>query len=292
MCYRSWMKATLTLALLSAWVSCSQPARDPAGDGQSADAATKAPASRSRTASAGRDDLPSISVVTSEEIDLVEAVLTHRAAYQRTLRQLRDYYGRSGHDIKQSWADFELGGLDRIKPYAYIEDGDIPSQRLGAVEPISEADALYDRGLDLMRRGGHGVPVARDADVLATAYRTFVELIIAYPSSDKIDDAAFQCAEILKDYFPEREAEAAAWYERTLEWNPHTTHPARFRAAVLYDYRLHDRDRALSLYREIVARNEDEAANIRYAEGRIAELSRSAESATADKSRTPLFGSP
>ena len=40
-------------------------------------------------------ELPDIQIVEAKEVDLVEEVLTHRSMYHRTLRALRDYFGRS-----------------------------------------------------------------------------------------------------------------------------------------------------------------------------------------------------
>ena len=98
-------------------------------------------------------------------------------------------------------------------------------------------------------------------------------------ASEKIDDAAFYCGEIHKEYLPGQELIAVKWYERAWEWNPDTTHPARFQAAVVYDYSLHDRDRALELYQHVVAHETNDKNNVRFASRRIREL-------TADYVRT------
>src|ERR1700675_1037800 len=52
-----------------------------------------------------------LAVVESQEVDLVENVLNHRAQYHQGLEELRDYYLAHGYATKQSWADFELNGL-------------------------------------------------------------------------------------------------------------------------------------------------------------------------------------
>lgn len=111
---------------------------------------------------------------------------------------------------------------------------------------------------------------------MVQAANTFRRLIERHPSSDKIDDAAFFLGEIHKEYFPSQEEIAVTWYERAWTWNPQTPHPARFQAAVVYDYRLHDRDHALELYRGVTANESATAANMRSAERRIEELTRTA----------------
>jgi Tfp pilus assembly protein PilF len=102
-----------------------------------------------------------------------------------------------------------------------------------------------------------------------------------YPESDKIDDAAFQLGEIHKDYLPKQEALAVTWYERAWTWNPQTPYPARYNAAVVCDYRLNDRDKALELYRQVLAEETDVSKlNRRFAMRRIETLSRTGHAGT------------
>ena len=97
-------------------------------------------------------------------------------------------------------------------------------------------------------------------------------MISKYPSSDKIDDAAFYCGEIYKEYFKDQEEIALKWYERTWTWDPQTPHPARFQAAVVCDYRLRDRDRALELYQAVLTEEPNDKSNLRFATRRIRKL--------------------
>lgn len=224
-----------------------------------------------------------ISIADVKEVDLVEAILTHRAQYHRQLRQLHNYYREHGYTTKQEWAAFELKGLRRVKRFRYLLDAEIPSDTLRPVDQIEEADALYEKGLELMRRGGHGVPVVRRQDRMIEAAEVFRELIERFPSSDKIDDAAFFCGEIHKEYLPGQEQIAVRWYERAWTWNPDTPHPARFQAAVVYDYRLLDRDHALELYQKVVKQETATKADVRFAARRIRELSNAAQTAGATK---------
>ncbi|UCE61387.1 MAG: hypothetical protein JSU63_06490 [Phycisphaerales bacterium] len=222
-----------------------------------------------------------IAVVDAQEADLVEALIKHRTLYHRALDKLRAYYADRGYATKQHWAEFEQKGLGNVLTFRYLMDAEIPSARLSASESIEEADAFYRQALDLMTRGGHGVPALYDQDLMIQAAKTFKTLVERYPTSDKIDDAAFYCGEIHKEYLPGQETIAVKWYERAWMWNPQTPHPARFEAAAVYDYRLHNRDRALELYHSVLERETDHKSNVRFASRRIRELTTSDETADA-----------
>jgi len=224
-----------------------------------------------------------IAVADSHEVDLVEQLVTHRLAYRSTLARLRKYYSEHGYSNKETWAAQEMKGLRSVQMFRYLMDAEIPQDQLRPAESIAEADALYEKGLALMKEGGHGIPVFYRQERMIEAARVFRDLIERYPQSDKIDDAAFMCGEIHKEYLPGQEQIAVEWYERAWTWNPHTPHAARFQAAVVYDYRLHDRDRALELYKAVVKDESDDRANLRFATRRISELTADYRMAHADR---------
>lgn len=224
-----------------------------------------------------------IQIAEAQEVDLVEALVESRALYHRNLELLRDYYRARGYAMKEKWAAFELEGLRSVKAFRYVLDAEIPSDALRASDSIPEADALFAQGEELMRRGGHNVPILYRQDLMIQAAATFRDMIERYPTSDKIDDAAFLCGEIHKEYLKDQEVIAVRWYERAWTWDPNTPHPARFQAALVYDYRLHDRSRALELYREVAGREEG-GADARFAIRRIGELTES-QKATDTSSR-------
>ena len=212
-----------------------------------------------------------ITLIQPLEVDLVEGVVKHRQEYHQRLAALRDYYAAHGHAAKTRWAELELDGLKRVQTFRYLFDAEIPSADLSPAESIEEADALYERARELMRRGGYRLTLYRK-DLLVEAARLLKELIQRYPTSDKIDDAAFYCGEIHKEYLPGTDTIAVRWYERAWGWDPATPHPARFQAAIVYDYRLHDRDRALELYQQVVKDETSNQNNVRFATQRIHEL--------------------
>ncbi len=207
------------------------------------------------------------------EVDLVEALVSHRSQYHRLLHQLRDYYVTKGYAAKAEWASFELGGLGRVKQFLYLLDAEVPTEAIRSDASVPEADALYLKGLDLMRRGGHGVPAVYRTDRMVEAGRVFRQLIDQYGTSDKVDDAAFYLGEIHSAYLKGQEQLAVRWYERAFTWDPSTPHPARFQAAVVYDERLHDRARSLELYQKVIEHETDHPSNVRHAARRVRELS-------------------
>ncbi|MCP4593966.1 MAG: hypothetical protein GY842_24810 [bacterium] len=222
---------------------------------------------------AAEDAVPDVVVVDADEVDLVEAVLNHRGGYHQALTALRDFYQKHGHHRKWQWAEYELADVERIKPFKYILDAEVPLASLRPTDSIAEADSLYDKAEELMMQGGHKVPALYREDLMLGALRTLTELISRYPSSDKIDDAAFLCGEIHKEYFKNQEEIALKWYERAWTWDANTPHPARFQAAVVTDFRLHDRARALELYHQVLEHETDNRSNTAFAVRRIGVLS-------------------
>ena len=221
------------------------------------------------------------SAADAHEVDLVEAVVAHRGQYQRTLRQLHDYYRAKGYAAKAEWASYELDGLSQVKKFLYVLDAEVPSTSLRPEEEIAEADSLYNKGLDLMRRGGHGIPGVYREDRMVEAAQVFRGLIERYPTSDKIDDAAFYLGEIHNLYLKGQKQLAAQWYERAFAWNPDTPHPARFQAAVVFDHDLQDRDRALELYHDVLNRGTAANRSVRHSSRRVYELTQGAATPSA-----------
>lgn len=208
------------------------------------------------------------------ESDIVEDLIASRQAYVESLRELEAAYAKT-NDARRAWAAHELKGMNGIQTFSYLLDAEIPPADLRPSQSIVAADQLYEQGRKLMREGGHGVPALFRRDKMTAALQAFKTLIARYPTSDKIDDAAFYCGEIHKEYFPEQELIAVQWYERAMQWNPKTPHPVRFQAAVIYDYRLHDRARALELYHGVLDHESElSGSNRRFAARRIDELTR------------------
>ena len=222
------------------------------------------------------------SLAEAGEVDLVEQLIQYRTSYKRTLQQLHAYYEQHGYEEKRLWAAGELQDIGRVRPYHYLYDSEIARLDLSPRDRISEADSLYAEAMAVAAQAGHGTPVFFNQDKMGRALAMLKQLIREYPMSDKIDDAAFHCGEMLKEYYKNQDSVAVQWYERAWTWDPSTPHPARFQAAVVYDYRLHDRKRALELYRAVLA-TESSRTNARFALARIKELT---ETGPVDGERT------
>jgi tetratricopeptide (TPR) repeat protein len=95
------------------------------------------------------------------------------------------------------------------------------------------------------------------------------DLIQEYPTSDKIDDAAYLAGEI-HEYFGDYSI-ALLYYKRAVQWNANTPHPACYRAARILDYKLTDRGQALQLYREALDKESD-MINVADVQQRIVDL--------------------
>lgn len=265
---RTKVASTLVLSLVAlALTGCNiDPLR---GERQVRGPEMNKPSPKLQQPAGGRD----IAVVKPGEVDLVEDAIGKRQAYHAALSDLQNYYGEHGYATKQSWAKYELQSVRSVRQFRYLIDAEIASDALTATETIAEADALYEKGLARMRKGGHGIPGVYSRRTMLRSADIFRDLIERFPTSDKIDDAAFALGELHKEYLPDQDVLAVKWYERAWTWDPNTPHPARFQAASVYDYRLHDRDRALELYQSVLNDEADVViSNTRFATRRIKQL--------------------
>jgi TolA-binding protein len=198
---------------------------------------------------------------------MVERLLAARREYQETLEALRAHYIATGDIERARWAEDELLQFHRVTKQAYLLYLDVPPEKLEPKFNIPEANELYRRAL-LFKDKGWGtdyVDNQRRAELL------FQQLLSRYPQSDKIDDAAYQLGDIYESKAYKQNQRAAAYFERSFQWNPKTHTDARLRAARLYE-RLNDRTRALEIYREIKNRETD-PKRLEEADRRINELS-------------------
>lgn len=220
----------------------------------------------------GTAPVPVEAAASADEIDLVEQLASQRQAYRRTLETLIKYYETSGNNAKLTWARTELQSLDRIPQYRYIIEAQVLPADLRATAKIQAADDLYAKAMDTERKAGV-LPVLKDEQLLRAALGQYSELISQYPTSDKIDDAAFRMATI-HEYFRDYVI-ALSFYQRAYQWDPATPHPARFKAAFILDGKLHRRAEALQLYQEAVVKEAQYTDYKAYAERRIQDLSSS-----------------
>jgi len=212
-------------------------------------------------------------VGSTNEIDLVEQMATHRRAYRRSLELLVQHYTVAGNNKKLNWAEEELRSFDRMPRYRYIADASLMPENLQATERILKADELFLDAVDTQREA-EPLGILKDQDLMRVALEKYNELIRRYPTSDKIDDAAYKAADIY-EYFNDYET-SLLYYQRAYQWDPNTPYPARFHAASIMDKRLHRRNEALELWQNaLLHEGKDYAEWKMYAEKRIKELSES-----------------
>jgi len=223
---------------------------------------------------------PEISVVPQDgvylapganEVDFVENLAASRDAYRQALIGLLDHYSTIGNATKLQWAQTELKTFDQMVRYQYLQPAEWVPENLAATDSIEEADALYDEAKSLYNESGAMIIVANKAK-LQQALGLFNQLIQQYPSSDKIDDAAYKAGRIY-EYLKNYEL-AAVYYQRAFQWNEATTYPARFRAAKVMDKKLRMRSEALTLYKLAIVKEARYSDNVEFAKERVAALSK------------------
>jgi len=202
------------------------------------------------------------------EADIVEQVAANRQAYRQGLESLVEYYNKTGNNMKLKWAQKELARLDRAAQYRYIIEAEVAGAALKAKASIAEADELYAEAIKTYKKAKKLVLII-DNDKMRVALDKFNEVIRKYPTSDKIDDAAFKAGQIyyyFKDY-----SIALLYYQRTYQWDAETVYPARYKAAYILDRHLHQRDEALKLYQQFIEKGAEHLQYKRLAEQRILE---------------------
>jgi hypothetical protein len=204
----------------------------------------------------------------STDIELVEKLNATRKQYQSTLEQLRQHYISSGEVEKSKWVEDELKHYHRLVKYAYRLDIDVPVPTLQAKQNIPEANELFREAMKYKDKGfgSEYVDNQRRAEIL------FQRLLDKYPESDKIGEAAYQLGDIYERYRPSPQyPRAAAYFERSYQWNKTRHDDARIRAARLYDKQINDREKARAIYKEVVNHDTDNN-RVQEAKRRLEEL--------------------
>jgi len=194
---------------------------------------------------------PAVDVAKTGEGELAEKVADTRQAYRRALEVLVQHYTKTGNNMKLGWAQKELDSLNSMAQYDYVVEATMAGPNLKATKSVSEADYLYNDAVRLENQAGQFMLI-KDDNLLRMALDKYNQLISKFPSSDKIDDAAFRAAGIyehFKDY-----TIAVLYYQRVYQWDPQTPYPARFKAAYILDKHLARRVEALNLYQDAMAK--------------------------------------
>jgi tetratricopeptide (TPR) repeat protein len=211
-----------------------------------------------------------IEAAKDKEVDIIEDMSMHRRAYRQSLEALIKYYRNTGNYMKREWAMKELAELDEIPQYNYIIEASVAGPDLKAMEEIPEADDLYYEG-QVIEDEARKLILIKSAEKLRIALDRYNQIIRQYPTSDKIDDAAFMAGRIyeeFKDY-----TIAVLYYQRTYQWAPDTVYPARYKAARVLDDKLLRRGEALELYTQALKYDMLNATQREMAQERVDELS-------------------
>lgn len=211
-----------------------------------------------------------IEAAKDKEVDIIEDMALHRRAYRQSLEALIKYYRNTGNYMKREWAKKELSELDAIPQYNYIIEAAVAGPELKATDEIPEADDLYYQAM-IIEDDARKLILIKSSEKLRLALDKYNQIIRQYPTSDKIDDAAYMAGKIyegFKDY-----SIAVIYYQRTYQWDPDTIYPARYKAARVLDDKLHRRAEALELYSEALKYDPLNANEREYINERIIELS-------------------
>jgi len=212
-----------------------------------------------------------------EETDeklLVEYVLAARRRYLNAVDELVHFYRRRNPDsYKTQRVENLQARFDPVRTYTYFLSAEMPGPDVEPIEVVPEADALYEKALNLHEEGKGflRVFVTTSYSKQRQALQLLLELVRKYPRSTKVALAAYYIGEIYKEYFNEN-VRAVHWYQRAWQWDPTITKPARFQAATVWDLRLHQKDKAIECYRAAIEHEQFNKSNIRYARQRIREL--------------------
>ncbi len=202
---------------------------------------------------------------------LVEDTVAARREFLVALDHLAEFYEKRDPTAYKAHRTHNMQArFDPVRTYLYFLDAEIPGPNLRPTDVISDADQLFEAAIEQYHKGKI-LPGITDYGRQRQALMKLQQLVRRHPTSTKIALAAYYIGEIYKEYFDE-DVRAVHWYERAWQWDPHITEPARFQAAVLYDYRLDNNARALELYRESLKFDPWRLGNSEFAEARISDL--------------------
>jgi hypothetical protein len=212
-----------------------------------------------------------VSVVEAGEADIIEHMAASRLAYRQYLESLVAHYKKTGNNMKLRWAEDELARLNKMPQYNYIIEASITGPDLKAKDSIAAANYLYDEAYRL-EKAAKKLIVIIDENLLRVSLDKYNQVIKQYPTSDKIDEAAYRAGGIyehFKDY-----TIALLYYQRAYQWDDATPNPVRFKAAYILDQHLHRRAEALPLYQQALGNEKLSKKDKKFVEKRIDELTK------------------
>ncbi len=214
--------------------------------------------------------LAAVDQVALGQSDIVEALVGYRQAYRKSLETLVGVLEGAKDVRRWTLAKRELKELISVNKYLYLRDADTPGVELRPAKKIAAAEKLYNEAMKMKKRSTrYGIVHRYDTQLALEAFR---QLIREYPTSDRIEDAAYQIGEVcrnnLKDY-----RRAIRWYECVVAWDAATQLRANLRIAQIYDKRLENRLTALDYYDRALKIEARDSSERRRIEQRIRRLS-------------------
>ncbi|RIK67029.1 MAG: hypothetical protein DCC65_07350 [Planctomycetota bacterium] len=212
--------------------------------------------------------------------DMVEKMMETRQVYLDEVKALQRAYLNAGDTVRANWCRRVAFQLEDVVNYPFLSPG--PAEQRAEVmpeRPIPEADKIYNEAYDIYKQVA-AVPLAGalepNKDRARKALGQFKRVLRDYPNSDKVDECAFYCGEIYKEYLREEDPDdelSVRYYQWAFAMNPQIALPARFQAAVVYDFRRHDRARAIELYHQVMELEEaGNQSNVRFSATRVEQL--------------------
>ena len=134
---------------------------------------------------------------------------------------------------------------------------------------IEEANILFEDGKSYKS----SLNIINKKSKLLSAEARFKKIIKDYPESDKMDDAAYELADIYDSYYFKDYESAAFYYVKCYNLNENTDKPARFKAACVYDKHLKDFKEAVKNYSKVLKYSKD-GAHLITAEMRLKQLTK------------------
>jgi TolA-binding protein len=206
----------------------------------------------------------------ASEVELVENLLKARREYWVSLDKLRQHYIANSDIEKTKWAEEEIRSYHRMMKYSYrLDIKDVPPPTLQPKQNIPEANNLFRRAVEYHNKGfgEELLDNQRRSEIL------FQGILERFPESDKIADVAYHLGELYESYRPKPQyLRAAAYYERSFQWNKSSSSDARLKAAQVYDKHLKMQEKAKELYKAVINHDSD-PARVAEAEKRLKELS-------------------
>lgn len=201
------------------------------------------------------------------DILLVKRLIAARHDYQLGLEQLRTFYESVGDTMRMRSVEDELRAFHRVPKPAYIIDLDVAGPGLRPDQNVPAANEVYRKAMSYFNKGIG----SEFTDNQIRAELLFQQILQQYPTSNAASDAAYHLGEIYESARPPQYRRAAVYFERCFQWNPATPLDARTRAARIYDRQLNERNKAIEIYKAVLASESDDRRR-KEADRRIGDL--------------------